>query len=566
MKEIEKRPNFKEIVLLILSYTLLYVFYFNVQLYDFGSTLLSDGKNKDILQVYWNTWHLSFKLQHLSNPFSSNFQLYPNEISLWLHAYTPFFGLLNLVFNNPVFAINIGLYIVFVFGSCLSYILTGLFIKNKIYRFIASSFYMFNLYTINKIGVHYNLLLICLTPIIIYVLLRAIDFVGDKIVYNTKFIFVAVVLVISNLMFDYYAIFYAFSFIFIYIFYFKYIMIWLEKFNLKKTVLLLILLLIMHVIIRLLRISGISENSALWSASDIRSYIMPSSKIYPDWLRLNVNLPTEHSLFVGYGLILAFTIVLFFKNKDRLTSFLLFTIVIYVLVSSPILRIDQKNLFYFPNGIIHFIPFVNNIRIPSRFIEMIFLIIPIYMFRKIELNNSVIKKSIVLFFFVLISFEQKIFAMDYLRVNIIDKKQFLSSYIIKDRLKSGEVILNIPFGIRDGFEEFGEFDENIFIEQSIHNLKVGSGYYSRIPKYVWQYYRNNKFYNLLVSAQNDTIVIAPSAKFVSEFINDNNIKAVFINKNYLNTKETLKIFINDVFPTNVYNREEINGRILIVLK
>lgn len=561
--------TFKEVIILLLMYTMLYVYYFNIQFKNFSTALLFDGRYYDILQVYWNTWHFSFSLKSFTNPFITNYQLFPIENSLWMHAYTPFFGVINLFVNNPVLAINLGLFLTFTLGSVFAYKLMGLFINNKVYRFIASTFYLFNLYTINKIGIHYNLVLIVVSPLLIYTLIKAISVNADKIYFHKKYVVQSALLILVNFLFDYYALFYALSFIILYVFYFKYFKTWINNFTWKKSLFLVVFFLLMHIIIRLLRISGVAEKGALWSAADVRSYVLSSTSLYPDWLRLNVDLISEHSLFVGYVLLMSLVIILFIKKKDNYTGFLLFSLIVYAIVSAPVFRINNKDLFYFPNGIIHFIPFVNNVRNPSRFLEMIFLLMSILIFRKVELMKPKLEYLWISGIFILSSIEQNAYAKEYLKVKKIDVKnidKYNSIYTVKNKLPVSAAILPIPFGVRDGFEQFGEFDETVYIEQSIHNLKVSSGYYSRISKGIWDKYKNNEFYKRLVEAQKDSLVTLLTEKQLNDFIEESKLNAVFINTEYVRNKPNLYFFIAKTFPQEKYKWEELDDRIIIYLK
>lgn len=569
MKELSKTSNVKERIIILFMYITLYLFYFNIQFNDFSTALLYDGKYFDVLQVYWNTWHFSFQLKHFSNPFVANHQLFPQTINLWMHAYTPILGLINLIINNPTLSINIGLFSVFILGSIFAYRLTSIFIRNKIYRFLASTFYMFNLYTINKMGVHYNLLLICITPLLIYTILKAIDINEQKININKKYAYQSILLIFINFLFDYYALFYAISFVILYVFYFKYFRCWLVKFNWKKSIVLVVFFILMHILIRILRLSGVSEKGALWSAADIRSYFLSSTSYYPDWLQLNTGLLSEHSLFIGYTMLFAFCFFIFMKNRDQNTRFLFFTIIVYVMVTSPIVRVNNSDLFFFPTGIIHFVPFVNNIRNPSRFLEMIFLLMPIFIFRKIELIKPRINYTWIIIIFLLSSYEQKLYAKSYLKTKKYDtnnRLKYSSSYTLKEKLPAGSGILYIPFGIKDGFEKWGVFDEEIYLEQSIHELKLSSAYYSRINEKIWDTYQSDVFYTSLILAQKDSLVKNPTEEQVKQFISNNKIAAIYIKEEFLIGKANLQLFLESIFPRDEFIWEEFNDRVLIILK
>lgn len=580
--------NYKQHLIAIFFYSILFgIFYF--QLFSvFSSALITDGNHLDILQVYWNTWNFSERVLNLQNPFYTTSLLFPRGHSLVMHANTSYFGFLNLFFRNPIVAINIGIISQFVFGAYFAFRLSSLFIKEFKHQLFIGALFVFNFYILNKSSIHYNLILLSLCPLIIYFLIKAFDVKDRKLKLNYKYLYIGFLLLTVNFFFDYYSIFYALSFIILYIIYYLYAEAWLNKFNYRKGILLIAIFLVSHIIIRLLRISGFDEKGAIWSASDFRTFVMPAfDSIYPSFLKIVPIDFYENSLFLGYSLIIGLLIVFFIKTeRNRNLNFLFFAIICYVLVTSPIIKFGNKDWFYFPTAIIHFIPFVNNVRSPSRFIEMLFFVIPIFILLKVEVikNKKVYHGILVNLFFGLFLLEgycfskevihytnnrqltyKSVYANNYFILGLTSDKIIAEQAEVNAIIPKGFSVLSIPFGIRDGFEDFGFFDERIYVYQYYNKLKTTSGYLSRLNKETWEQYRNDEFYKQLVNAQKDSIGIKLTSAQVQSFIKLNKINAVLIDKEYLNSKLELTKFLDTVFPKENYNWVICNKFIIIKL-
>lgn len=579
----------KQNIVAIALYTFLFFIYFNELFSHFSSALITEGKYLDIIQVYWNTWHFSERVLSFQNPFYTDSLLYPKGASLFMHAYTPFFGIINIFVQNPIVSINTGILLQFVMGSFFAYKLSSLFVKNNIYRLMIGAMYMFNLYILNKSTIHYNLILISLCPLIIYFFIKAFNIENQKLSINKKYFYLAITIVIINFLFDYYALFYSLSFLILYFLYFFYFQNWLSNINYKKIILFVVVILIAHIGLRLMRITGVDENGAIWAASDTRSFVLPlNSNIYSEFLQINTDEVYENSLFITYGLLVGFLLTLFIKgpsnDKSKHLHFFLFSIIIYALVSSPVFKVNGKDWFYFPTGIIHFIPFVNNVRAPSRFIEMLFLLIPIYIFIKVESNTLLNKTAQILAvsLFLIITIENKLYAKSIVKysnnptlnydsvyrdnsfmykmnsVNMVDEQMQINKII-----PQGSAVVNIPFGVRDGFKGFGFFNEKIYVYQYLNKLKTSSGYFSRVDESTWQHYKSINFYNQLVSAQNDSLYTSNVSDVARDFIKENNFKGILIDKDYIRNKRNLNRFVLEAFPSSQYKWDSTSNFIII---
>ena len=69
----------------------------------------------------------------------------------------------------------------------------------------------------------------------------------------------------------------------------------------------------------------------------------------------------------------------------------------------------------------------------------------------------------------------------------------------------GQNVLMLPYGIRDGYRMYGEFDVDQVLLQMRYDFKMPNGYLSRINDKVWEY-RHTDFYENLVKVQSDSLL------------------------------------------------------------
>ena len=104
---------------------------------------------------------------------------------------------------------------------------------------------------------------------------------------------------------------------------------------------------------------------------------------------------------------------------------------------------------------------------------------------------------------------------------------------------SHKTILLLPFGVRDGHRQMGDFDEDQLQLQQQHNFYMPSGYLSRVGKTVWQRFSTSPFYTHLVALQNDSISHDGSTRFW-QTIQKENIDAVYASHEYFKKHPLLK--------------------------
>lgn len=197
------------------------------------------------------------------------------------------------------------------------------------------------------------------------------------------------------------------------------------------------------------------------------------------------------------------------KIWKKIKGYFFMSIVFGVLTLGPFLHVAGRWRLLLDEGIylvlllpyfvLHFIPFLNNIRSPGRFIvPAIFFsyIVVGYLLSYFIHKLSKEKVLIISLLYIVIFFIDHRYPPNFkLSVPFYFPKKIYSE-IKKDA--SSNSVLEIPFTVRDGFTYFG--DESAiyqFVGNYIHKKPFIGGYSGRIPEYIKDYYENNAFIGYL---------------------------------------------------------------------
>lgn len=219
----------------------------------------------------------------------------------------------------------------------------------------------------------------------------------------------------------------------------------------------------------------------------------------------------ENFTYPGVIIIISYFVYLFlFKKKGfqiinrKLKPYLITSLVFLILTLGPFLHVfghwrltvDEGIAIVvpLPYMILHYLPFLENIRVPGRLvIGFIFFayIVCGYILTHILKNKS--KQFVYLFFIVLLF----IFVADHRYVDTISPPAQLYPYKIYELIRKDAdkfSVMEIPFTVRDGFTYFGDGEAiDMIIGEAWHNKPVIGGYTGRIADYKKNYYRLNPF-------------------------------------------------------------------------
>lgn len=505
---VARRKNFNWLELGVVF--LVGVSFYSLHFYHYFSSFGADiffFNDPDDAKIYsWNTWHFAHQLSNGDNPYYSDFICWPKGASLWMHAYTVWFGLLHFFIDNVNLSINVGIAIQLVMAYVGFYYFAKQFVKRPIIASTVAYASVFNTYILAKCGVHFNLVLIGVLPFLLLYVYKLLPLVEGKVTLVRKHILSFVLLMVFAFFTDYYVVFYVLAFLLVYLIWYGTLSAWFDRWNWKKTFAIVGLFSLGHVVMRLFRISGFSEKGAIWGAADVRLLFTPGSNsaYQRDWIIDDIpNSINDNKIYLGISLVVYFIIALvyFYKNykKDKESRFLFFASILFLLVSLPVIQVGEQVLFYNFTSVVHYIPFVNNVRAPDRFILMFFIVSSLFIFRVVFLETEYTKKWSKYVVFAIV------FVVWFYVNHTQEKMQIVDQPPTSAGLQKyeGQTILIFPFGIRDGYQQFGDFDANQALLQVQYGFKMPSGYLSRLSDDTWKNYTNSDFYKTLVSWQDN---------------------------------------------------------------
>jgi hypothetical protein len=450
----------------------------------------------DLYSVYWNAEHVKQAIVAGENLYYSHSILAPEGVGLWGHTYTLIIGLFDWLFNDVVMAINATVYLHLVAFSAGVYHLCSIWLRSPWFRMAVALIVVFNSYVLSKSGIHLNLLLLGWIPWNLGLFLRSFNEHAHLV--KPRQLLLSLLLLGVNMAFDYYAIIYTLSFVFLWFFYQRLVKNRTFKGGIKNFVWITVVLMVFHIISRLLFLTGMDKMGGIWDAPDIRAFFTPGS--LGRWLHSEQIFPkspvTENFVFAGYSLLLCLSVSIYYyfnqKNAIRGAGFWLFLLLCYWCIVFPVIKWDGRNIFYFPNSLMHYIPGVNQLRAPGRMIIMFFMASSVFIFFVAE--NIPSKRSwmrpllavlFVFFFFAEHATRNKIYA----NTNQLSPTQADYTYL------SNKTILTLPFGVRDGLRAVGDYQVTDLSLISVPGAKLCSGYISRIPEKTWAQLAEKSWFN-----------------------------------------------------------------------
>lgn len=264
----------------------------------------------------------------------------------------------------------------------------------------------------------------------------------------------------------------------------------------KKAGIAFLVLLGCSLLIDVTKRAGWNDNHGFYWSGDLAGLFIPqNNRIYGsffatlargEWLQPG---PDEKNLFLGFGLILALAYAkwLYWKNgKDAASGKLFLASILLLALCFPVLKLFGHTLLKLPTALLHYIPFLNNIRVPTRWGILLYLFLSLFVVRVYFIHLS--KKqntllALVLLLFIVLEYWPKPYAF------FPEKDYTTTAKLIQSQ--EGEVLLTLPFGVRDGYKMIGEQDNQQLYAQTLHGKKLIGGYFSRLSDSVFAFYEND---------------------------------------------------------------------------
>lgn len=545
-----------------------------VQYIDHG--FISETKGSDAVQYIWNAWAFKTNLAEGNSVLYSDKVLVPEGANLIMHASTPIMSMFCLMFENRYWGMNIFLLLNFLLSAFGAYLLGWYLTGNRPASLLTGLVFGFSAYKLLHFPQHYNLLLTAPIPFYVYGFLKSFSFVPGKfipaIVNWRFFIFTLICGLLAGLS-DYYAVFYLLYFSFFWAFYNAFAPIWSKFSLLKKWGVVALLITSIHLLIDALRQGKVDDKGGIWWGGDMLSFFMPNSNTWlwnADWFgrmlphikKVSGNMELE--MFQGFAVSLLCIGLLSSVVRGNLDpkikpwAFILF---IFLMICMPALVINGYKIIYLPTGILHYVPFLNNIRVPTRIQVMISLLLPLCgSWAILSMYRIPYRQSIIWLVLLVTLFELQ--PKSYPILSTQDVPQIIQTI----KSSNANTLLTMPVGVRDGMLEIGKIELNDLYFQTIHGKAILGGEISRIPPKTFDRYLNDPVCKqlLALSADPNEKSTDPDKPMIDTFFQTFHPDAILIEPAYRGTQA--ERYIETLLKDRVYKNAEQDGWRLLTLR
>jgi len=548
----------------------------------FGSCFIGD--KKDACIFVWNVYNFTDSVHRGVNPFFTDKIFYPFGTSLIFHVYAPLYGIVGLLVGNYMLALNITSFASFVLSGLGAYLLCNHYVRHSLLSALAGFVFAFCPYKLIHLHGHYDLVLTAAIPFFILFFVRSFTPNESERVpklTDRRSLMAALGFFGLALVSCYY---YAFFLTVFAVLYFVYWGARVHSIRLSRRQVLrysLILIVASTAAVNFFKLIhldryGVATNG-LAGSSDVFAFLVPSAFSrflgsgavhYIKFHIFRVN-AVETTVYIGYT-VLGFAVAYFATRQYRTErpeiKMLSYLVACFLVLAMPMVRILNQTLFALPSALLHYVPFLNNFRGPYRYSIMIMLFLPILssLFIKRRVLDRVPKRihplvvsGLVLLLFV--EYAQK----DYPMVSSGDVPR------VYHRLAAMEdgVLLEIPFGLRDGFHHLGDERTVEMFYQTVHHKKLLAGLVSRPDRQLFQRFEQEPVVADLIRMEDDpqwTPPAAPSPKDVTAFLRTFGVGYILIHPEYRDGP--IEQMIQSLFSDRIIRQAEVDGFNLLTLR
>jgi len=432
---------------------------------------------------------------------------YPIGASTWMHGLTPGMGLLYWLFGGSVFSfLNSFLLASFVLAGLGAYRLASAYTSSFFGALLVAFIYTFSSFHLAQWQDHYWYVINFTLPWYLLYFPRVFDFHPRHRFFRLasfKYLIVCFVLGIVSASLDYYTTFFLIYLSLFYALWKRYLsqMQWDWK-PWKKILTIAIAFLLISLLIDGFRSAGLDDNHGLYWSGDVAGLIVPQNNAvygnaFDSWLGAwQEPGPDEKNMFLGFSLIIALGFAKFFYWRgeiDKQAKNLFYVTAFLLVLCFPALKVFGHTLLKLPSALLHYIPFLNNIRVPTRWSILLFLFTGLFVARMFEVGIAAKWRSMA---FLILSLA--LFIEYWPKTYQFFPEQDYTEAARQIKAQEGEVLMTLPFGVRDGFKMIGEQDNRFLYMQTIYHKKMLGGYFSRLSDEVFEYYQTDTLCHALM--------------------------------------------------------------------
>lgn len=552
--------------LLLVLYGLFYCLNSGIMPWEF-STILPGNIDGDTAVFLFNEHHFSEWVAGNQSYFFTDLVYAPYGSNLLYHTFCHFMSFLSYILGDSFLAINLIILLHYAFSGLGAYLLARFFKLNKIWAFVVGFIFAFIPYKFVHLGGHYNLQQTALIPFFILVFLKAFPLNVKQALFSklrARHILYLLLLSLGSFISSY--IYTTFMFMFI-MGYFLYYTIYRYIPNTYWRITLLLGLLIgTTYLIPALHQLGWADQGSFWWRDDMAKFLTPNwnnnlyHKITPFLYKHYSRLELKHSdCFIGFSILLSFlfvTILYFFSKKKSSPSLAIsaFMAFFFFMLTSPEILIFKTKIGFFPTSIYHFIPVINNLRIPERFIVMLGLFLPILIFMKAQLlleHKPILAKLIPLLLILILIMEYRIGEID------VSSKDNVPQWAHTLSKEPKGNLLSLPTGLLDGGISNGNFSKRDLYFQTVHHHKLIGGYIARIKEDLRLKYYSNKVMKIILDlSEKRPITDSISTNDKNSFLEEYNVNYIVVDT----SEKIFNNFINTTFTNNITRTKIIEGK------
>jgi|GEM_PF-2154035 len=546
----------------------------------FGSCFIGD--KSDACIFVWNVYNFTDSVHGGINPFFTDKIFYPFGTSLVFHVYAPLYGIVGLLVGNYMLALNVTSFAAFVFSGLGAYLLCNHYVKNGLLSALAGFVFAYCPYKLVHLYGHYDLILTAPIPFFILFFVRSFTQTGSqrlpKLTHRRSLI-AALGFFCLALVSCYY---YAFFLLVFAVLYFIYWGARVYDLRLSRKQVLrygLIAIVASTVTVNFFKLIHLDKHSVatngLAGSSDMLAFLVPSASSkflgsplthYIKFHIFRVN-AVETTVYIGYT-VLVFAVAYFATRQYRAETpeikMLSYLVACFLVLAMPMVRILNQTLFALPSALLHYIPFINNFRAPYRYSIMMMLFLPILsglFIKRCVLGRlparlrSVFVSGLILLLFA--EYAQKDYPM-------VCSSEVPRIYHQLAAMEDG-VLLEIPFGLRDGFHDIGDERTVQMYYQTVHHKKILAGLVSRPDRRLFERFKREPVVSDLIKMEDDPkwTPATPDREDVAHFLRTFKVRYVLIHPEYRDGR--IEEMIQTVFSDYVIQRSEVDRFSLLTL-
>lgn len=579
-----KSTSWLELGLSTLLFTLLFAWY-SWPLAAHFTTAFPGISGHDANQYVWNAYNFRQAVAEGSNPFFTSLLLYPQGTSLVMHTYTPVIGLLNVLLRHEILAVNVALLLSFVLSGVGAYRLCRRWVQNPVLCAVAGLVFAFSPYKLAHFPEHYNLLLTATVPFYVQAFLNAFAFRAGQLwpqVRSWGQVSLCVALGLLTLLSDYYVLM---GLVYFSAGFALYYGLRLGQINWRQRrpwLLLGVVLVLGHVASRLLKSAKVFDNDGFWWSGDVAGYLLPP--LNSRWLStgttealhhnehvFNTPASIENVMFLGYALpLLALWWLVRLRRQPvstephaaRSEPALAWLLLLFIMLTLPELRVFGKQVLRLPTSLVHYLPLLNNIRVPTRFVLFVSLLLPVVLFPGLDawLRGHLrpvwrLTASVGLLVIIVLEFQPT--PPPLLHLASVPRVYRIAAGL------PGETLFTIPVGLVDGYRQKGQFNTDELFYQTIHRKKLPGAYISRVTQDRFDAFgREGVLRDVLALQQRpDTALAEPKPAAIKDFLRVYQPAAFVVAPAFRNTPAHL--YLRRILTPLGYREQTVDDYVLL---